>query len=109
VNFKFLSGRRQNYRQLSFLYCLNGNFGVNISSVSLSSVRTQGMEDLLGPSVGQSVCLSVGLQSVLWQNGRADLDTVWGGEWSQSRDFVIDGVVIVEGKGAVVINWAFVA
>ena len=24
---KFLSGRRQNYSQLSFLHCLNGNFG----------------------------------------------------------------------------------
>jgi len=33
-----------------------------------------------------SVCLSVGLQSVLWQNGRLDPDAVWGGEWGWSRD-----------------------
>ena len=30
-----------------------------------------------------------------------DPDTVWGGEWGQSRMSVLDGVVIVEGEGAV--------
>jgi len=33
-----------------------------------------------------SVCLSVCLESVLWQNGRLYLDAVWGGEWGRSRD-----------------------
>jgi len=32
------------------------------------------------------VCLSVGLESVLWQNGLLDLDAVWDGELGQSRD-----------------------
>jgi len=31
-NLKFQSGRWQNYKQLSFLHCFNGNFGGNISS-----------------------------------------------------------------------------
>jgi len=38
-----------------------------------------------GPSVGLSVCRSVGAQSVLWQNGWLDPDAVWGGEWGGSR------------------------
>ena len=33
-----------------------------------------------------SVCLSVGPESVLWQNGRLDPDAVWGGEWGRSTD-----------------------
>jgi len=47
-----------------------------------------------------SVCLSVcqSVQSVQWQNGRMDLDAIWGGECGQSRG-VLDGVVIVEGNG----------
>jgi len=28
-----------------------------------------------------------------------DPDAVWGGEWSRSRMGVLDGLVIVEGKG----------
>jgi len=27
INLKFVSGRRLNYRQLSFLHCFNGKFG----------------------------------------------------------------------------------
>ena len=33
-----------------------------------------------------SVCLSVGPESVLWQNGWLDPDGVLGGEWDRSRD-----------------------
>jgi len=33
-----------------------------------------------------SVGRSVGLQSVLWQNGWLDPDAVWDGEWGRSRD-----------------------
>jgi len=32
VKFKLSVWTWQNYRQLSFLHCFNGNFGVNISS-----------------------------------------------------------------------------
>jgi len=38
------------------------------------------------PSVGLSVCVSVWPESVLWQNGWLDPDTVWDGEWGRSRD-----------------------
>jgi len=48
-----------------------------------------------------SVCLSVGPEIVLWQNGRLDPDAIWGGEWGRSRTGVLDGVVIVEREGAV--------
>jgi len=37
----------------------------------------------------------------LWQNGCLDLDAVWGGERSQSRDGSIRWVDIIEGEGAV--------
>jgi len=37
------------------------------------------------PCVGLSV-LSVCPESVLWQIGWLDMDTVWGGEWGRSRD-----------------------
>jgi len=40
----------------------------------------------VGLSVGRAVCLYVCPESVLWQNGRLDLDVVWDGEWSRSRD-----------------------
>jgi len=32
------------------------------------------------------VCMSVCLESVLWQNGWTDLDAVWGGEWDRLKD-----------------------
>jgi len=54
-------------------------------SVLLSSITTHDTEHLPGPSVGLSVGRSVGLQSVLWQNGWADLDVIWGCEWGRSR------------------------
>jgi len=37
-------------------------------------------------SVGPSVCRSVCLESVLWQNGWLDLVAVWVSEWGLSRD-----------------------
>ena len=33
-----------------------------------------------------SDCLSVCLESVLWQNSLLDPDAVWDGEWGRSRD-----------------------
>jgi len=63
---------------------------MNIASVSANS------GDL---SPIPSVCL--GPESVLWQNGWMDPDAVWGGECGRSRVGVTEGMVIVEGEGAV--------
>jgi len=46
------------------------------------------------------MCLSVGPESVLWQNGWLDLDAIWDGEWGRSMVGVLDWMEIVEGKGA---------
>jgi len=69
-------------------------------SVSLSSMSAHSTQHSLGPSacfsLGQSVCRSVGL----WQNGWADPDAVWGGEWCRSRDECIRrGWLSSKGKG----------
>ena len=67
--------------------------------MSLSSVSTHGMEHSFGPSVGQSIGRSVGLQSVLWQNGRADPDAIWDGEWGRLRDgYIRWGWLSLKGK-----------
>jgi len=55
------------------------------------------------PSVSRSVYRSVGLESVLWQNGWLDSDAVWSGEWGRGMG-VLDGVVIVKGKGQFWVN-----
>ena len=33
-----------------------------------------------------SVCLSLGPENILWQNGCVDPDTVWDDKWGRSRD-----------------------
>ena len=50
-------------------------------------------------SVGLSVGLSVCLQSVLWQNAWVDPDAVGMVSGVGRGMSVLDGVVIVEGKG----------
>jgi len=45
-----------------------------------------GTDLLPNPSVDRSGCQSVGPEDVLWQNGWLDLEAVWDGEWSQSKD-----------------------
>jgi len=50
-------------------------------------------------SVSQSVSLPVGPESVLWQHGWLDPDTIWGGEWGRSRDGCIRWVHVPQGEG----------
>jgi len=47
-----------------------------------------------------SVCVSVSMQSVLWQNGWIDPDAIWDGEWGWLTDGCIrSGWWLSKGKG----------
>ena len=63
------------------------------ASLSISIVR--------GALLLWNIHLSVGPQSVLWQNGCLDLDVICGGEWGWSRDRCIRlGWLSLKGRGS---------
>ena len=88
---------------LSRLACLSGDlYDLQLFSSFISAIASGALT--LGPtehSPGPSVCLSVWLQSVLWQNGQLDPDAIWGGEWGHPRHSCINGVHVTQGDGAV--------
>jgi len=69
---------------ISAVYGMNAGYCIIIIRASLS-ISKRAEHSSYG-TFTWTVCLSVGPQSVLWQNSWLDPDAIWGGEWGWSRD-----------------------